>query len=91
MNDITAILAKIGADAKAQEENTIAAAQLAAQATQESYRQRGHQEVDATVEEAKRQAEAIHQRAISQSGIEGRNRRLLARRQAIELAFERAM
>lgn len=91
MNDISAILAKIQADAKEYEETTLAAAREKAKDIEKNYLRQADEEAAAVQEAARRQAEAVHQRALSQAGIESRNSRLQARRQAIDGAFQKAM
>ena len=59
------------------------------EAITESCRQEAQAETQRVLEAAKRQAEAIRQRAVSQSGIESRNTKLQVRRQAIDSAFGR--
>ena len=91
MNDISAILAKIQEDARQYGEAAAAAAREKADAITESYRQEAQAETARVLEAAKHQAEAIHQRAVSQTGIETRNQKLQVRRQAIDVAFQKAM
>ena len=91
MNDISAILQKIQEDARQYGEAAAAAAREKAGAITESYRQEAAAETAKVLDAAKRQAEAIHQRAASQTGIETRNQKLQVRRQAIDAAFHKAM
>ena len=91
MNDISAILAKIDADARQYAQAAQAAAEQKAEAIREDYRRQAEAEAARAAGEARRQAEAIRQRAVSQAGIEARNSRLAARREAIDSAFQRAM
>ena len=91
MNDISAILAKIDADARQYAQAAQAAAEQKAEAIREDYRRQAEEEAARAAGEAQRQAEAIRQRAVSQAGIEARNSRLAARREAIDSAFQRAM
>ena len=88
MNDISAILAKIDADARQYAQAAQAAAEQKAEAIREDYRRQAEEEAARAAGEAQRQAEAIRQRAVSQAGIEAR---LAARREAIDSAFQRAM
>jgi V/A-type H+-transporting ATPase subunit E len=91
MNDISAILASIQEDARQYGEAAAAAAREKAEAITESYSQEAQAETARVLEAAKHQAEAIRQRAVSQSGIESRNAKLQVRRQAIDTAFQKAM
>ena len=91
MNDISAILASIQEDARQYGEAAAAAAREKAEAITESYSQEAQAETARVLEAAKHQAEAVRQRAVSQSGIESRNAKLQVRRQAIDTAFQKAM
>lgn len=91
MNDISAILAKIQEDARQYGETAAAAAKEKAEAIYESSRQEAQGETARLLEAAKRQADAILQRAASQSGIESRNEKLRVRRESIDAAFAKAM
>lgn len=91
MNDISSILGKIDADAKASEAEILAAAQKNAQKIRDDYTARAGAETKRVLDEAGRQAEALEQRAHSQSGIDARNIRLSARRQVMDKVFVRAM
>ena len=91
MNDISAILASIQEDARQYGEAAAAAAREKAEAITESYSQEAQAETARVLEAAKHPAEAVRQRAVSQSGIESRNAKLQVRRQAIDTAFQKAM
>lgn len=91
MNDISAILQKIQEDARQYGETAAAAAREKAEAIKESSRREAQAETARILEAAKRQADAILQRAASQSGIESRNEKLRVRRESIDTAFGKAM
>ena len=91
MNDISSILEKIGADAKAAEGEILAAAQESVRKIQDDYAAQAAAETKRVLDGAARQADALRQRAQSQSGIDSRNIRLGARRQVMDKVFVRAM
>lgn len=91
MNDISTILNKIINNAKEYEKGKRDAAKIASDEVLEEYHRQAQEVSVAILEEAKAQAEAIRQRAISQGGVEERNQLLAARRQAIDKVFTRSL
>lgn len=91
MNDISVILNRIDEDAKAQSADIMTAAEENCRNIKASYDKEAEKQSRSILAAAAAGAEAIKLRAASQSGIEERNLRLTARRQAIDAAFEKAM
>ena len=91
MNDISTILNKIANNAKEYEKGQRDAAKIAADQVLAEYHRQAQEVSVAILEEAKAQAEAIRQRAISQGGVEERNQFLAARRQAIDKVFTKSL
>ncbi|MEG2087525.1 MAG: V-type ATP synthase subunit E [Angelakisella sp.] len=91
MNDISVILSKIGADASAQAAAITDAAQQNCQKIKADYDKQAQAEREKILAAADAACEAVRLRAASQSGIEGRNINLEARRRIIDATFEKAM
>ncbi|MEA5010328.1 MAG: V-type ATP synthase subunit E [Angelakisella sp.] len=91
MNDLNAILAKIGEEAKECREKTLEAARREAERIEAEFTAQGKAESAAAIEAAKAQAAAIEQRAQSQAGLVQRNASLTARRKTIDAAFARSL
>lgn len=90
MDNISKILEAIRADGEAEADKVTAAGRKNADETMKLYGEEAAIEERAILKKANKEAEEITQRGVSQAGIESRNIKLLARRQALEKTFELA-
>ena len=91
MNDISSILSKISDDAREYERKLRESSQAEVSRIEADYQRQAQAEREGILAEARAQAEALNQRALSQAGIEERNRRLTARRGVIDAVFSRSL
>ncbi len=91
MNELSKLTDKILAEAQAAAQAIDAAAQSDARQLQEAAKQEAEAEAQAILQAAKANAEAVLRRAQSKAGIEERNMKLGARRDAMGEAYRAAL
>ncbi|NLD19827.1 MAG: hypothetical protein GX663_06205 [Clostridiales bacterium] len=87
MDNISKILEAIREDGQAEADKVFNEGRKRADAVKKLYGEEAHSEQEDIIRKAEKEADEITQRGISQAGIESRNIKLTARRQALEKAF----
>lgn len=90
MESISKILKAISAEGRSSAEKIIENGRNSAEKLTAAYDREARIAADKILDKAQKTVGEIQHRSISQAGIEGRNIKLLARRNALEQAFEQA-
>lgn len=90
MESISKILDAILAEGNAEAEKILESGKKNAEETFRLYEKEARMDEDSIFEKAERKAQEIRQRSLSQAGIESRNIKLSARREALEQTFAMA-